>query len=118
MMKKLFLGIGVMLLSLSVGYAAPKQKTRTFNGQIMDNMCAMLGGHSKMAMKGESAKDCTLRCVKLGGKFVLYNSKTKTMYQLDDQKKPIPFAGEKVKVTGTYDRAAKTIHIVKISRAS
>lgn len=117
-MKRLVLGIGVLLLSLGVGYAAQKPKTQTFNGEIMDNMCAMLGGHSKMALKGESDKHCTLRCVRMGGKFVLYNAKTKTSYQLDNQTKPVPFAGEKVKVTGTFDQATQSIHIAKIIPAS
>lgn len=117
-MKKLVFGIGILLLSLGVSFAAPKQKTRTFNGEIMDNMCAMMGGHSKMAMKGENAKDCTLRCVKLGGKFDLYDPKTKTAYNLDDQKKPVPFAGQTVKVTGILDAETKTIHVVRIQPAS
>jgi hypothetical protein len=117
-MKRLGLGIGVLLLSLGVSFAAQKPKLQTFNGEIMDNMCAMMGGHSKMALKGESDRDCTLRCVKLGGKFVLFNKKTKTMYLLDNQKMPVSFAGERVRVTGDYNTATKTIHVVKIQAAS
>jgi hypothetical protein len=56
--------------------------------------------------------------VKNGGKFVLYNPDTKKTYQLDDQKKPEQFAGEKVNVTGDYDRATKTIHVTQIQSAS
>jgi hypothetical protein len=37
---------------------------------------------------------------------------------LDNQKKPVAFAGEKVKVMGTYDKATETIHVVSISKAS
>jgi hypothetical protein len=57
-------------------------------------------------------------CVKMGGKYVLFNAANKRVYQLDDQTKPEQFAGQKVKVKGTYDRATKTIHITDIQRAS
>jgi hypothetical protein len=35
-----------------------------------------------------------------------------------DQQKPIQFAGEKVKVTGTYDKVTGTIHVVNIESGS
>ena len=54
----------------------------------------------------------------MGGKFVLYDPASKTTYQLDDQKKPEQFAGEKVKVTGKYDGSTKTIHVADIQPAS
>ncbi len=54
----------------------------------------------------------------MGGKFVLYSAATKTTYQLDDQEKPRDFAGQKVKVTGNYDEASKTIHVESIEAAS
>jgi hypothetical protein len=40
------------------------------------------------------------------------------IYQLDDQKKPQSFAGQKVQVTGTLDNATKTIHVTDIKAAS
>jgi hypothetical protein len=36
---------------------------------------------------------------------------------LDDQKKPQPFAGQKVQVTGTLDKGTKTIHVTDINAA-
>lgn len=101
-----------LLLAGSVGFAADK----TYTGEIMDSACAAAGSHAGM-MKGNpnmTAKDCTLGCVSHGAKFVLYNASTKTVYQLDDQKKPEKFAGAKVAVTGTLDDATKTIHVAKI----
>ena len=115
-MKK-FLIAGLASASLlAVSLAA--QKPQTFAGEIMDQQCALLGGHSLMQQKGESAKDCTNRCVSIGGKYVLYDAGTKTSYMLDDQKKPQAFAGEKVQVTGSLDSATKTIHIASIKSAS
>ncbi len=54
----------------------------------------------------------------MGGKYVLYDGATKTIYELDDQQKPADFAGKKVKITGTYDKGTKTIHVTNIQAAS
>lgn len=87
----------------------------------MDSQCAKMGSHEKMMKVHEdikSAKDCTLGCVKMGGKFVFYNAPLKKVYRLDDQRKPVQFAGEKVRVTGTYDKDTDTIHVTNIPSRS
>ena len=119
-MKKLAVGSCVALFCLAAGLAGTlsAQKTATYTGAVMDSPCALLGGHDKMAQKGESDKDCTLRCVKAGGKFALSDAANKTWYTLDDQKKAEPFAGMKVTVTGTVDAATKTLKIVTIKKAA
>lgn len=116
-MKKALLAIAASLLLLPTIAAAAN---RSFTGEIMDSSCAQLGSHAKMmkSMGIKTARECTLDCVKAGAKFVLYIPATKTVYQLDDQKKPAAFAGETVRVTGTYDKATKTIHIASIVRGS
>ena len=95
-------------------------KDRTFRGEIWDSSCAKMGSHEAM-MKShpgiKSDKECTLGCVKTGAKFVLYNPATKKVYELDDQQKPSDFAGEKVLVTGTYDKSTDTIHVVSIRKS-
>jgi hypothetical protein len=63
-------------------------------------------------------KMCTENCVKMGGKYVLYDSSTKTVYQLDDQSKPKEFAGQAVRVNGSLDAATSTIHVENIKAAS
>jgi len=63
-------------------------------------------------------KMCTQKCVQMGGKYVLYDAAKKAVYQLDDQDKAKEFAGQKVKITGTYDEASKTIHITTIETTS
>lgn len=116
-MKSRVLGLAVMLMLFAgANFAANK----TYKGEIMDSACAGMGSHEGM-MKGNpnmTAKDCTLACVQHGAKFVLYDAATKTVYQLDDQKKPMQFAGAKVAVTGTLDDATKTIHVAAIKAAS
>jgi tartrate dehydratase beta subunit/fumarate hydratase class I family protein len=105
---------GCLLVSMSIFAQGPQ----TFTGEIMDSQCAALGGHQVMMQKGESPKDCTNRCVKLGGMYTLFDAGTKTVYQLDDQKKAVPFAGAKVTVTGTLNTSTKTIHVTGIKAAS
>ena len=109
------IGVGVLAFSMS-GMAADQ----TFNGEIMDSACAKAGNHDAMINSGKmkDAKSCTIGCVKGGAKFVLYNSANKVVYQLDDQTKPADFAGDKVKVMGTLDKATKTIHVSDIKAAS
>ncbi len=118
-MMKLVLGFTAFLLLASLALAAPKGKT--FSGEIMDSQCAGMGGHDPAGYKmtnTNNSKDCTLACVKMGGKFVLYDAAKKATYHLDDQDKPKELAGQKVKVTGTYDKASKTIHVENIAPAS
>jgi hypothetical protein len=86
-----------------------------FVGQIMDSKCATTGSHETNMKKldAKDARDCTMKCAK-DGSFVLYNSETKTVYQLNNQEKPIPFAGERVKISGQYDEWSQTIEIESI----
>ena len=116
-MKTRMLGLAVTLLMFAgVSFAAGN----TYTGEIMDSACAAMGSHEAM-MKGHpnmTAKDCTVACVQHGAKYVLYDAATKTIYQLDDQKKPEQFAGAKVAVSGTLDAATKTIHVATIKAAS
>jgi hypothetical protein len=99
---------------------APAANGNTFSGEIMDSMCAGMGGHEQMLQGGKvkNAKECTLECVKMGATFVLYDPATKTTYGLDDQKTPAQFAGEKVNVTGSLDASTHTIHVEKMTAAT
>jgi hypothetical protein len=115
-MKRLGMGLAAALVFLAVSVIA--QNDQSFTGEIMDSQCALLAGHSKMMAKGESAKDCTNRCVGIGGMYVLFDSSKKMRYQLDDQKKAEAFAGASVTVTGSFDSATKTIHVASIKPAS
>lgn len=123
MKRHLLLPLTAVLLS-SLSFAAPKGKT--FKGEIMDSQCAMNASHAEMLKKeGIGDKDandpmvkkmCTENCVKMGGKYVLYDAASKKVYQLDDQAKPQQFAGQNVKVTGTLDK--DTIHVTDIAPGS
>lgn len=114
-MKKTLLAVAASLLLLPTLALAAGQ---SFTGEIMDSSCAQLGSHEKMmkSMDIKTARECTMDCVKAGSKLVLFDPATKTIYQLDDQKKAAVFAGEKVHVIGTYVQATKTIHVRIIAR--
>lgn len=86
-----------------------------FVGQIMDSKCVTVGFHDTTMKKlgAKDARDCTLRCAK-DGSFVQYDSATKTVYQLNDQEKPVRFVGQKVKISGIFDMWSQTIEIESI----
>src|ERR1700676_1895754 len=117
----LILGSTVLLATafLRAGSMSSQQQNNTplsYLGEIMDSKCAGQGSHNQvMAKEGtKTAKDCTLSCIKDGGKFVLYNVDAKASFNLDDQDKPREYAGEKVVIVGTYDGQTRTIHIQSI----
>lgn len=119
-MRKLAL-TAVAIMVMATFSFAQGEHARTFRGEIMDSMCASMGSHSPggyQATHTNTPKDCTLACVKGGSKFVLYNAARKVTLQLDDQDKARDFAGQKVRVMGTYDSATKTIHVEKMEAAS
>jgi|SRR5690349_7706606 len=95
------------------------QRTLNLVGEIMDSRCAIDGTHDKMMKQNgtKNAKDCTLECAKTGGSFVLIDPETKSVYQLDNQQKPERFAGQRVRISGTYDEPSKTMHIESIESA-
>jgi len=125
-MKKVAVALGVTLLLTLASFAAPKAKT--FTGEIMDSQCAMNASHAPMLKKeGMGDKDpndamvkkmCTDNCVKMGGKYVLYDAASKKVYKLDDQTKPQQFAGQNVKVTGSLDKSGDTIRVTDIEPGS
>lgn len=77
-MKRYTLSLAVLVLLAGVALAAGGgDKAKTFKGEIMDSQCAMNNSHEqieKMKGMGHDAKMCTLKCVEMGGKFVLRKS--------------------------------------------
>ena len=96
------------------GMTKASGKTRTLVGNIADSQCGLT---HKMNMGDDKA--CTLKCVEMGGKFVLADRVRKVVYVLDDesQAKAREFAGQKVKITGQVDSKTKTVHVVSIAAA-
>ena len=117
-MKKLTSSLSTLLLLAGLSFALQETaNAATFKGEIMDSPCAAMGSHDKgFGMTNTTtAKDCTLACVKMmNGKFMLFNGAEKTAYELDDQAKGREFAGEKVTISGTYDKKTKILKVAKI----
>lgn len=127
-----------LLFAISVTQAAPgghgrnqndpNKTARSFNGIVMDSGCAQLGSHAQMetqhkmtpskSLTGDEARKCADACVQAGAKYVLYNPANKTTYQLSDQDKAKEYAGESVRVNGSYDAASKTITVENIAKRS
>lgn len=108
-MKRTFFAF---LFCAGAAFAADK----TYTGEIMDSQCAEMSSHDTM-MKSENAanaKDCTMKCVKSGGSYALFDSAAKKAYKLDNQKKAAAFAGQKVTVTGSYDSGSDSLHVASI----
>jgi hypothetical protein len=115
-----FLFAAVALLSFySFAKDKPKDATVSLHGAIVDSQCAFnvhsdARSHEWMMKRGvQGASDeesCTRHCVKdMGGSYVLVVKND--VYKLDDQVKAEQFAGKKVKINGTLEAEAHTIHV-------
>lgn len=103
------------MIALTLALMASAQNRDRFTGVITDSMCST-GDHSQMKM-GSTDAECTKACVEdHDASYVLYNGKDS--FALDDQNAPEKFAGKKVVVTGTLDRAKMQIHVRGIVLAS
>jgi len=58
------------------------------------------------------------KIAKAGGKYILKDTASKTMYLLDDQDQAKKFEGQEVKVSGTLDAQTKMIHVSSITPGS
>lgn len=91
-------GIGLMAAFASFAGAA----TMTMTGMISDSMCG--ASHAKMMEMHKDAKmtdrDCTLACVKAGGKFVFVSNGK--VYNISNQKLAglTKYAGQNASLTG------------------
>jgi hypothetical protein len=108
--------ISCVITALLLTAAAAVPQSRSFSGEIMDSQCAGMHSHARMmqGVEAKNAKDCTQKCIPIGGKYALFDSSTNTAYQLDNQEKAAAFAGQKVTVKGTFNAANKTIHMESI----
>jgi hypothetical protein len=111
------LAIAMVASFVLLGWAFAAQKDSSFSGEISDRYCTKANSHEMMMKRhnAQNVEDCIRACVKAGGKYVLIDAANK-MYELDDQQKPAPFALQKVKITGTLDKATQTIHVTNIER--
>jgi hypothetical protein len=113
--------VGILTFCTIAGWAAKKPQSadmQTLNGEIMDTLCAANGSHQQMMQQmksmGNDKATCIKQCLLLGAKYALYDEAKHTFYRIDDQAKDKvePFAGQRVRITGTLDK--KTIKVSDI----
>jgi hypothetical protein len=121
MSRKMYLPTFLMLLLPFSATAA----TKTWTGTISDSMCGathkMVKEHeqkgevSKTASKAEKDRQCTLECVKAGGKYVLASQGK--VFEISNQDfAGLPeHAGHTVKLTGDLNADGKTIQVSEIT---
>jgi hypothetical protein len=82
---------------------------QTYTGRITDTMCGSQHG----MVKGQPDEECIRTCVRAtSSQYALFDGRE--VIRLSDQKMPPKFAGQPVKVTGTYNAKTKTIKVVSI----
>jgi hypothetical protein len=107
--------VGIAGLTFVMATYCSAQSPRTFTGEITDEHLNCVQTPMK-GPDGVKQKDsCVLywaHFVTPPSKYVLYDTATKTTYQLDDQDRVQPYVGAKVLITGTESN--KTIKVTDI----
>ena len=81
----------------------------SLTGYIADSKCG-----AKAANEG--ARECTIKCVKEGAKYVFVNDTDKKVYAIDDQQKVADHAGHHVTVKGSVE--GDTLKLTSIEMAA
>jgi hypothetical protein len=99
-------GIAIALFAAALTVAAGDA---SWTGYIADSKCGA-------GAANDNARECTLKCVKAGAKYVFVNDGDKKIYAIDDQSKVAEHAGHHVTVKGTAD--GDTLKLTSIEMAS
>jgi hypothetical protein len=83
----------------------------TWTGYIADSKCGAKAAH-------EGARECTIKCVKEGAKYVFVNDADKKTYVIDAQDKVADHAGHHVTVKGTVDGDTLKLESIEMAAAS
>lgn len=107
MLKRALLGTAALLFAASLGFAAPQAASgaKAWHGYVTDSKCAMNA-------KARTDTACIKKCIDGGDKYVLYDTATKKVYQLDPQSAVEEHAGHHVSISGTMD--GDTIHVTGV----
>jgi len=100
----------IYIAALTACILAAAESPRTFSGTITDTMCGSKP-HSAM-MKDKTAAECVRLCAHGPNEFALFDGSA--VIKLSDQKTAAKYAGQRVRVTGTYDEKNKTIKATSI----
>jgi hypothetical protein len=108
MIKTIYLSVVTVCLLVAA------ESPGTFSGTITDTMCGSKP-HSAM-MKDKTAAECVRLCAHGPNEYALFDGSA--VIKLSDQKTAAKYAGQRVRVTGTYDEKNKTIKATSIEAAN
>jgi hypothetical protein len=80
----------------------------TWTGYISDSNCGVKGANN-------NARECTIKCVKGGAKYVFVNDLDKKVYVVDAQDKVAEHAGHHVTVKGTVDGGTLKLESIEMA---
>ena len=98
-------GMAALLFGAALTVAAEES---TMTGYISDSKCGAKGAH-------EGARECTIKCVKGGEKYVFVNDADKKVYAIDAQDKVADHAGHHVTVKGTVEGGTLKLDSVEMA---
>lgn len=81
----------------------------TVSGWISDSMCG--------AKHAGSGAACVKKCIEGGMQPVFVDEKDKAVFKIDNPDAVKSYYGSHVKVTGTIDESAKTVHVESVAEA-
>ena len=81
----------------------------SWTGYIADSKCGAKAAH-------EGARECTIKCVKEGAKYVFVNDTDKKVYTIDDQDKVADHAGHHVTVKGAVEGDTLKVSSVEMAK--
>lgn len=83
----------------------------SLTGYIADSKCGAKAAH-------EGARECTIKCVKEGAKYVFVNDADKKVYAIDSQEKVADHAGHHVTVKGSVEGDTLKLSSIEMAPAS
>ncbi len=102
------LALTVVLVTALVG----KQKTQEFRGELSDQLCGL--SHPELI---SDAKQCTLDCVRGGSRYALAAKEKGVVYELVGISIPEELAGERVVITGRWNKKRRVLRVYSIAPA-
>jgi hypothetical protein len=114
------------ILALAVGFSIVQPRLNALQDQPAEHQqrpdAASPEAQTQQAqtMTNEASEQemFTGKIAKAGGKYVLRDSATRSVYMLDDQERAKQFEGKEVKVNGSLDRQTRTIRVSSITPGS
>jgi hypothetical protein len=121
-MKRFFFAVPALVFAMflqSPAASSPGGKdsptVQTFTGEVTESLCPKNHNDMMKEMKNMSMDKatCERTCIQMGAKYTLYDAEKDQVYRIDDPKKIEPFAGKKVRVTGSLKKNTISVQNVE-----